>query len=138
MYLVYILTCDSKSYVGMTNDFFRRWRQHIGDLQGGAKYTTRCGKDWYPICIIDGFATMREAMQCEWKLKRRQGSKGYRHKGTGARGRVEWLSHILAHDSRWTSKSPLIDEQSLTIYIDEEYNKNIPTRFPLQELYWRY
>jgi predicted GIY-YIG superfamily endonuclease len=134
MYLVYILTCDSKSYVGMTNDFFRRWRQHIGDLQGGAKYTTRCGKDWYPICIIDGFATMREAMQCEWKLKRRH--KG--HKGTGARGRVEWLSHILAHDSRWTSKSPLIDEQSLTIYIDEEYNKNIPTRFPLQELYWRY
>ena len=134
MYLVYILTCDSKSYVGMTNDFLRRWRQHIGDLQGGAKYTTRCGKDWYPICIIDGFATMREAMQCEWKLKRRQ--KG--RKGKGAQGRVEWLSHILAHDSRWTSKSPLIDEQSLTIYIDEEYNKKLPLRVPIQELYWRY
>ena len=142
MYLVYILTCDSKSYVGMTNDFLRRWRQHIGDLQGGAKYTTRCGKDWYPICIIDGFETMSEAMQCEWKLKRRQGQKGKGkgRKGTGskgARGRVEWLSHILAHDSRWTSKSPLIDDQSLTIYIDEEYNTNIPTRFPLRELYWR-
>ena len=117
----------------MTNDFFRRWRQHIGELQGGAKYTTRCGKDWYPICIIDGFETMREAMQCEWKLKRRQ--KGI--KGGGAQGCVARLSHILENDTHWTSKSPLIDEQSLTIYIDEEYNKNIPTRLPVRELYWR-
>ena len=42
----------------MTNDFFRRWRQHIGDLKGGAKYTKK-KKDWYPICIVDGFETMK-------------------------------------------------------------------------------
>ena len=54
MYLVYLLKCENLTYTGMTNDFFRRWRQHIGDLKGGAKYTTRKGKDWYPILIIDG------------------------------------------------------------------------------------
>ena len=28
MYLVYILKSDNYSYIGMTNDFFRRWKQH--------------------------------------------------------------------------------------------------------------
>ena len=60
MYLVYLLKCDNLTYIGMTNDFLRRWRQHIGDLKGGAKYTTRKGKDWYPILIIDGFKTNRK------------------------------------------------------------------------------
>ena len=32
-------------------------------------YHRKKGKDWYPICIIDGFKNKREAMQCEWKFK---------------------------------------------------------------------
>ena len=38
MYLVYILKSDNYSYVGMTNDFFHRFRQHNGDLK---KFTTK-------------------------------------------------------------------------------------------------
>ena len=72
MYLVYILKSDNLSYVGMTNDFFRRFRQHNQEIKGGAKYTKKRAS-WYPICIIDGFLTMKEAMQCEWRLKRGKG-----------------------------------------------------------------
>ena len=62
-YLVYILKSDKYSYVGMTNDFFKRWRQHNQEIKGGAKYTSK-REEWYPVCIVDGFKTMKEAMQC--------------------------------------------------------------------------
>ena len=68
MYLVYILKCDNLTYVGMTNDFFHRWQQHNGILSCGARYTKqKC--NWNPICIVDGFKSMSEAMQCEWRIK---------------------------------------------------------------------
>ena len=54
MYLVYILKSDNLSYVGMTNNFFKRFRQHNQEIKGGAKYTKK-KLFWYPICIIDGF-----------------------------------------------------------------------------------
>ncbi len=128
MYLVYILKCKNLTYIGMTNDFLRRWRQHIGDLKGGAKYTTRKGKDWYPICIIDGFQTMKEAMQCEWRLKR---NRKYR----GSLKRVEY-AYLMLQRKRWTSKSPFIKDQNLQVYIDDDYSyifKNYPTK----QLYWK-
>ena len=41
MFLVYLIKNENKTYIGYTNDFFRRWKQHNGYLSGGAKYTTR-------------------------------------------------------------------------------------------------
>ena len=73
-YLVYILKSDNLTYVGMTNDFFKRWRQHNKEIKGGAKYTSK-REEWYPICIIDGFETMKEAMQCEWAVKHKKKKK---------------------------------------------------------------
>ena len=72
IYMVYILRSGKFSYIGMTNDFLRRWKQHNKILKGGARYTSK-REGWTPICIIDGFATKVEAMQCEWKLKRVKG-----------------------------------------------------------------
>ena len=89
MYLVYILKSDNLSYVGMTNDFFKRFRQHNGELVGGAKYTKK-KKSWYPICIIDGFKDKKSACQCEWRLKH-----GGRGKLRGANGRLSYLSKFL-------------------------------------------
>ena len=85
MYLVYILKSDNLSYVGMTNDFLKRFRQHNGELVGGAKYTKK-KKSWYPICIIDGFKDKKSACQCEWRLKH-----GGRGKLRGANGRLSYL-----------------------------------------------
>ena len=127
-YLVYILTCETnnKTYVGMTNNFFHRWRQHNGEIKGGAKYTTRFGNEWYPILIIDGFKTMKEAMQCEWKVKRKKGI----HK------RVKGVYDLLIGGGTWTSKSPLIHEQHLTIYVDPEY-KMWFEEYEAKELWWK-
>ena len=129
MYLVYILKSDNLSYVGMTNNFFRRWRQHNQEIKGGAKYTKR-KHFWYPICIIDGFSTMAEAMQCEWIVK-------HSKKLRGPSGRVQHLSNLLKKE-RWTSKSPKINDQNLTIYIDDEYKEKLSSdNFEIRELYWK-
>ena len=126
-YLVYILKSEKYSYVGMTNHFMRRFLQHNGVLKGGAKYTTRRGKDWYPVCIIDGFETMKEACQCEWAIK-------HHKKKYGCHNRVLNLEHLWKR-GHWTSKSPLIQDQTLTIYIDSEY-KSLVT-MDTHELYWK-
>jgi len=128
MYLVYILKSDNLSYVGMTNDFTRRFRQHNQEIKGGAKYTKK-RSSWYPICIIDGFLTMKEAMQCEWRLKRGKG---------GPRGRINYLFDYMENNEKWTSKSPLISEQTLQIYLDNEFIKNNnDDSYAIKELYWK-
>ena len=123
MYVVYILKSHNCSYIGMTNDFFRRWQQQNGILQGGATYTKKYN-DWLPICIIDGFKTKQEAMQCEWRLKR----------GRGYLGRIRYLSHYLNFEKQWTKNSPDIKSQELSIYIKDEYKKYLT--YPSNELYW--
>ena len=123
MYLVYIIKSDNRSYIGMTNDFLKRWKQHNKIIKGGAKYTSKY-ENWTPICIIDGFKNKSEAMQCEWKLKR---VKGYYN-------RITNLSKILDNDKKWTKNSPLINSQNLKIYTLDIYKHifNIETK----ELYW--
>jgi predicted GIY-YIG superfamily endonuclease len=132
MFLVYVLQSDNYSYVGMTNDFFKRWRQHNKEIQGGAKCTSR-REGWYPICIIDGFPTMVEAMQCEWSLKHY-----LKKKFQGPKGRIQRLSALLERGI-WTSKSPQLVDQDLTIYIDDEYKTYLINNiFHTKELYWKY
>ena len=132
MYLVYILKCDNLTYVGMTNNFFKRWQQHNQILSGGAKYTKK-GSEWYPICIIDGFPDMRSACQCEWRLKH---SKPYK----GPLGRIQFLSKYISKNSQWTKNSSEINQQNLTIYIDYDFkgifNEN-NHNFISKELYWK-
>ena len=125
MYLVYVLKCDNLTYVGMTNDFFHRWLQHNNILSGGAKYTKKkC--NWSPICIIDGFLSMSEAMQCEWSIKHNKKSKG-------DIGRIKHLNNLLKRD-RWTSQAPLMEEQDIKIYIKDEYKEYLDIN--TKELYW--
>ena len=131
MYLVYIIVCDNLSYVGMTNNFFNRWLQHNGIISGGAKYT-RKKSNWYPICIIDGFINKSEAMQCEWKLKK---NKYYTKTVLNHSNKIKYLNQLLKQ-KKWTSKSPDIQTQNLTIYVDKEY-ENIINSVNTQELYWK-
>ena len=131
MFLVYILKSDNYSYVGMTNDFFRRWRHHNKEIKGGAKCTS-VRDEWYPICIIDGFPSMVEAMQCEWSLKHYM-----KTKFKGPKGRILRLSSLLDRGI-WTTKSPFIKEQNLTIYIDDDYKNLINCNYMnSKELYWK-
>ena len=127
MFLVYLLKNGNKSYIGYTNDFFRRWKQHNCILSGGAKYTTRNkGLDqWEPICIIDGFTDKKEAMRCEWKLKRK---KGYLN-------RIKNINYIFNNDIKFTNKGSNIDSLKLKIYTKKEYYEYFDN-LELKELEW--
>lgn len=125
MFLVYLLKSDKYSYVGMTNDFTRRLRQHNKEIKGGARYTSK-RDSWYPVLIIDGFQDMKSAMQCEWRLKR--GKKG-------VDGRIRYLNDYLSNNDKWTSKSDLIKNQNLTYYIDDDYKNRLSC--DTKELYWK-
>ena len=152
MYLVYLIKCENLSYVGMTNDFFKRLRQHNGEISGGAKYTSK-KKGWYPVLIIDGFQDMKSAMQCEWKLKH------FARKGSvrGVKGKLKYLSKYLYEENiikgfddqnipiieyrKWTSKcEKSIKAQDLTFYLDDDYLKYFnewPHKYSTKELYMK-
>ena len=131
MFLVYILKCDNLTYVGMTNDFLHRFLQHNQILSGGAKYTKK-GCNWYPICIIDGFQNISEAMQCEWKLKSKRSKISRKYKGDI--GRIQYLNLLLKNE-KWTSNSPFIKNQDLKIYVDNDYKQYLDCF--TRELYWK-
>ena len=118
MYLVYILKSDdSKYYIGMTNNFLKRWMQHNKYIKGGAKYTSK-NTHWTPICIIDGFKNKSEAMKCEWVLKTRRTKLSKKFKGVF--GRILYLNELLKK-TKWTSTSDKIINQNLNIYIINLY-----------------
>ena len=125
MYLVYLIRSKNLSYVGMTNDFTKRIRQHNQEIKGGARYTKK-GIDWYPILIIDGFKDKRSACQCEWRLKRGRG---------GCKGRIIYLNDYIKNNKRWTSNSDNIIDQKLITYIDDEFKEYYD--YESEELYWR-
>ena len=153
MYLVYLLKSGNYSYVGMTNDFFNRFRQHNKEIKGGAKYTSK--KDsWYPVLIIDGFPDKKSACQCEWRLKHFARGHG---SIKGANNKIRYLSKFLNNekeitgfnnllepiiqDKKWTTKcEKSIYHQNLTFYVDDDYISDFyhsPHNYTHKELYWK-
>ena len=121
MYLVYIIKSNNRSYIGMTNDFLKRWKQHNRVLSGGARYTTKHSNTWYPICIIDGFET-KEAI-CEWRLKRQK-----------VITIVCLFLDLLQSGKKWTKNSPLINSQNLTVFVHDDFKYLFPMK--TKELVW--
>ena len=76
-YIVYLLvnTCNSNTYIGITNNKDRRLRQHNGELVGGAKYTCANKGDgrWvfygYLTCNTDTILEKNRALSIEKKIK---------------------------------------------------------------------
>ena len=60
------------TYVGCTNNFERRLRQHNCEIKGGARCTTtasKLGSIWHPIAFAIGFRDNKEALSFEWHWK---------------------------------------------------------------------
>lgn len=71
-YVVYVLRHRGQrnlSYVGSTNNFSRRLRQHNGLLSGGAKYTASAPGPWLPAAIVWGLPDKSSALKVEWWCK---------------------------------------------------------------------
>lgn len=125
-YIVYIIYKDKYSYVGTTNDAYRRIRQHNGEICGGAKYTTSKGDGWDYACLITGFKSQNDALKFEWALKhnRKYGSKGIY-------SRIKNLKNLLFKEN-WTKSSPNSKNYELDIEwfgkykSNEEFKKDLP------------
>lgn len=114
VYAIFHTGQKDRCYIGQTNNFERRIRQHSGDLAGGARYTSMVSKDtpgrWIPIYHVTGFQTLRSVLQFELACKRRKvpvafvpgrGMVGHKQNTKkaytrGARGKVRQLEWLLS------------------------------------------
>lgn len=71
---VYILRCtDGTLYTGIAADIERRFKQHRGDIKGGAKYTHVHGAEYFEAVWETDNSTAARKMECALKkLKRSQ------------------------------------------------------------------
>ena len=106
MYICYCLIQESvlngqqgngrgpSTYVGCTNNFPRRIRQHNCELVGGAKITSRAkkqGAHWVPLVFALGFIDNHEALSFEWHWKKMS----QKQKGTATEKRKAALIELL-------------------------------------------
>ncbi|KAL3654369.1 hypothetical protein CASFOL_004050 [Castilleja foliolosa] len=68
VYLILSTNPPIKTYVGVTNNFSIRLKQHNGELKGGAK-ASRAGRPWICACLIQGFINKSKAYEFESKWK---------------------------------------------------------------------
>ncbi len=120
--VVYCLGHATKraSYVGWTNNFPRRLRQHRGELKRGAQYTTRAGPEWSPHFIVFGFPSKSEALSLEKHLHLRRGRPvdGTRRGNTFGStpvGKRAWAVYNLLQRERFAKRTQTKD-MHLRIY----------------------
>lgn len=118
-WICYCLQSKNYTYVGITNNFARRHRQHNGEIKGGARYT-RAHRPWTTLFQIIGLQTHQQVLQLEWAMKHRRKGKG------GIHGRFRTLEYLLSLD-KWTKRAPLLQDLTLTIRVymtKKEYLKH--------------
>ena len=118
-YCCYILIhCPGghRTYCGSTNNLKRRLRQHNGELKGGARYTTKFGKQcWKLLASVSGFHGRSQALSFEWAMKH---SRTARRRGTPLDTRVTQLQTVIA-EGRWWKRYPP-EPTALTIHWTDE------------------
>jgi len=120
-----IFNNETKTYIGCTNNFSRRIRQHNKEIKGGAKYTTnyKTDKDWVPVLIVEGFKDKSTALSFEWRMKKQRNSRGVLKRAIGITNRIKNVFEIIKED-KITSKSCLVsDLPLLTIKIHPDYKE---------------
>ena len=76
VYAIFHTGQKDRCYIGQTNNFERRIKQHNKQISGGARYTSMVAKDspgrWIPIYHVTGFQMLRSVLQFELACKRRK------------------------------------------------------------------
>lgn len=131
-YCYIIISSDNhRTYIGATNDVYRRLDKHNGKISGGAK-ATRMGRPWKHICYIGKLGHV-DALRLEWRLKKRLCPKKNKLKPCWGNIKVKMQNIIdVLNLERWTSTSPLAKERPLSIiWVDknhrpQNFHENIP------------
>jgi len=95
--------CSKKTYVGATNNFNRRIRQHNREISGGAKSTF--GYLWHPIIHIVGFNNRNQLLRFEWLWKH-----CFKSKEKGIYRRIHMLEFLLEKEE-WANLKILTTEE---------------------------
>lgn len=113
----------NRTYNGKTNDLVRRLGEHnqLKSKTKGAVYTRKWGNHtWQYIAIISGFTSEKEALRCEWRIKKPEG-KNRSSKYNSPSGRIRGLDYILDLEKFTSNCEQKIKDQHLTIWILKEY-----------------
>lgn len=104
-YICYLITNGSRTYVGITNNFARRLRQHNGEISGGARSTSRRaieGQPWRFAACVRNIADHTDALSYEKCVH--LASKPRRNRGRGqvcgVENRMRIMQEILAKYKR--------------------------------------
>jgi len=101
-WILYILISQdgSRTYCGITTDFVHRFRQHLGLIKGGARYTkikkgvTKEGElAWNPVCLVSGWDGSGEmTRKCEYRMHHSMRYTAFR----------QWKNQVVfAHKELW-------------------------------------
>jgi predicted GIY-YIG superfamily endonuclease len=129
-YIIFDKSPSTKTYVGSTVNPTRRFRQHNGQIKGGAKYTR--GGNWTPyIVLYDITHTKSSALSYEWHLKHSSrkilGSSKYKRKcglekfvsSKLISSSTNNYSHVLFVNSDYKFLTPFLTSQVAIIYLNK-------------------
>jgi predicted GIY-YIG superfamily endonuclease len=94
---------NNRTYIGITNNFEKRLRQHNGEIKGGSKYCLSNGAGWSLHLLVGGFESKGEALKFEWAAKHDESRKNV----------------IFGITARAQNMRRLVQEKSLQIVIDK-------------------
>ena len=123
-YTCYLLTNGyTNTYIGSTNNFKRRLRQHNKEIKGGARYTSKfiTDKGWSPVILIDGFETQSCALSFEWRMKRALNTKGKLKRVSGLENRIDNIFHIIESGTVTSKCCPVSELGELIIKVNTIY-----------------
>ena len=121
MFLCYLITnSESRTYIGYTNDFKKRIRQHNGELSGGAKYTTahKGISGWEPVALITGIEDKSTCLSLEWRMKKKRNSKGKLKPSSGIDARLKNIFEIIEEDKITSNSVPVSSLENITIIVN--------------------
>ena len=122
---------SNKTYVGATNDLFKRLNDHCG-INGksrGAKYTK--GEMWYVILYVEGFKSRIDCLSFEYQFKRMRQKyidlSQYNFKGSDTiTKRIQDLFKLILLNKshhKWNKKHLTVNFENGSIEISDKINQ---------------
>lgn len=133
VYLCYLIHLDEKfTYIGVTNNFTRRLRQHNNEIKGGAKYTTNLIKQkkntvWKAWVTVEQFPSYQTALQFEWMWKYLSRKLINKQPLSPIQRRLNALDQLLKREKATSNSQIRISDMNLSIQWHEKLSEESQT-----------